>query len=120
MFGSVRWRRRFVIARAVLCAVALVSQATLVPVAHALHADASRAHAAAGLHRDAGGAAAHDAATCALCATLAQCRADRAPVAWRAPVLLQVPGAAAVVSLLVIPAAARTASGPRAPPNLSA
>lgn len=119
MFGR-RWRHRFVIARAALCAVAVLTQTTIVPVAHALHIDSSRAPAAAGLHRDAGGAAAHDAATCALCATLTQCRADRAPVGWHAPALLPVPGAPAVVSVLVIAGAARTASGPRAPPILSA
>jgi hypothetical protein len=117
MFGRVL--RRFVIARAALCGVAVLAQAT-VPVAHAIHIASSHQHTAAGVHHEAGRTPGHDAASCVLCAKLAHCRADRMPPGWSGPVLHAVPGAPDIDAPVILPAAALSASGPRAPPALSA
>ena len=116
-------------ARAVLCAVALLLQALVLPLAHAQHVSALRpAGAVFAAGHDNGPAvirpstarpAAHDAATCSLCATMAHGRTGTLSMPLGArlghgAVLVPPPAA-----LLVRACGLRLTSAPRAPPSLS-
>jgi hypothetical protein len=112
------------LARALLCVVALLIQTTVLPLAHAAHVGSgSRVSAVAQRAATAGPArvaAAHDTATCLLCATLAHGRAASVPVAGIALALHAALGAPLVTMAVVPDIATRAAHGPRAPPALSA
>lgn len=118
------------VARALICALALVAQSTLLPLLHGLHGGAARlehalafAHAGGavepGLHDDGCvPAPSHDAATCALCATLAGSGTALAPDAVRiaAPSELTAPDSAP--RAVFGPAPSRHQATPRGPPAL--
>jgi len=119
-------------ARVLLCAAALLANATLVPLLHAQHGGAvsleqalgfaSRAPQAAGPGQIAaaehGGRPAHEAAACPLCATLAQARAAIAAPA------IEVGGASIAAPAPAPRAESKSAApdltrgAPRAPPAL--
>lgn len=117
---------RSIATRGVAAAIALLLQAVALPTLHAQHGAAARApllcahhHEAAHLHQpDADHAAPHDAAACAVCATLAHGQAGvvaapavalrRLPQTWR-------PLTPATVA---VAAPARGPGAPRGPPSV--
>lgn len=115
--------RPFVIARVAVCVAALLSQATLLPLAHAGHAAGTRAAAerlsvpgdAPALHSSA--TPIHDAASCIVCTAFANSRTGalvQAESAAAGPVDLAI---VRLSTAVWVGTAAPTAASPRAPPS---
>lgn len=119
-----RTRRRCASAPAVLCALGLLVQAALLPLAHTHHVAAFGPRdvtAAAGetTVRRPSAVPAHDGTTCNLCATLAHGRTGTMSGAVTAPLAQRTFGALAPACAVRWVVTALRAAAPRAPPVLS-
>jgi hypothetical protein len=125
-------RLRCSTAHSLLCALALLVQATVLPLAHSRHAggageahgvarvSASGAAAAPVLHDARPAAAPHDAASCPLCATVAHARIGVAAPTCSAPLGALPPWLLHGAAVALGDRLPLAAGGPRAPPFFSA
>ena len=114
--------------QAVVCAVALIAQTTVLPLAHARHTAstdgharlAAASHAGDGVHRADTASPAHNPASCQLCATAAHARAGIVPVQVDAPAPRDVAAPLPDARAYAADPLTLGATAPRAPPILSA
>jgi hypothetical protein len=129
MSGQAR-RRPLAIARVAVCLAALLSQGTLLPLAHTAHElsaatdDGASRGAASGatetVRRRSPASPTHDASRCLLCAAFAHSRSGIVSLGVGAPAPFSAPEVLAILTAVWSGTASPAVARPRAPPSLAA